>query len=144
MDYLERKDAENEAKLREQGEVIIQLKAKMDAKLESIHSSSRPSRDKLVTDLRSSINSINNMYLYRGVAPSDDSPTRAVAPSSCRELSMIGHILDGLYLVQNPDTKKVETVFCTFGTSSKSDWRMKLASYHYTHLVLIIIYTSDH
>jgi len=52
---------------------------------------------------------------------SGDSSTKEVAPSSCRELSMIAYILDGLYLVQNPDTKKVETVFCTFGiTSSKS------------------------
>ncbi len=51
---------------------------------------------------------------------SDDSSTRAVAPSSCRDLSLVGHSLDGLYLVQNLDTKKVETVLCDFGTSSRS------------------------
>ena len=91
----------------------------MDAKLESIHSSSRPSRDELISDIRSSVND-NKIHLYREDGMSDDSSIRAViAPSSCRGLSMIGHILDGLYLVQNSDTKKVETVFCTFGTSSK-------------------------
>ena len=92
----------------------------MDAKLEFIQSTG-PSHDAaLVNDLhRSHSNKMNSNY--RKAGPSDDSSIRAVAPSSCRELSMIGHILDGLYLVQNPDTKKVETVFCTFGiTSSKS------------------------
>ena len=118
MDYLERKDTENEAKIREQGEEIIQFKAKMDAKMESIQSSG-PSRDELVTELRSSKD--NTMgSLYRKEGSSDDSSTRAVKPSSCRDLSLIGHILDGLYLVQNVDTKKVETVFCDFGTTSKS------------------------
>ena len=118
MDYLERKDTETEVKLREQGEEIIQLKAKMGAKLESIQSSG-PSRDELVTELRSSKD--NTMgSLYRKEGSSDDSSTRAVKPSSCRDLSLIGYILDGLYLVQNLDTKKVETVFCDFGTSSKS------------------------
>ena len=119
MDHLERKDAQNEAKLREQGEVIIQLQAKMDVQLESIHSPFRPSRYELVTDHHSSIND-NKINLYKEKGPSDDSSTRAAAPSSCRGLSMIGYILDGLYLVQNPDAKKVETVFCTFGNSSKS------------------------
>jgi len=28
-------------------------------------------------------------------------------PSSCRQLSTIGHYLDGIYLVANPDTNKV-------------------------------------
>lgn len=36
-------------------------------------------------------------------------------PSSCRQLSTIGHSLDGIYLVSNPDTNKIETVYCVFG-----------------------------
>jgi len=31
-----------------------------------------------------------------------------VPPSSCRQLSTIGHNLDGLYLIANPDTNKIE------------------------------------
>jgi len=50
---------------------------------------------------------------------SDGSSTRAITPSSCRDLSLLGHSLDGLYLVQNVDTNKVETVLCNFGTSRK-------------------------
>jgi len=117
--YLERKDTQNEVKLRRQGEEINQLKTKIDTKLESIQSAGPVFRDELFTELRSSkgnqMGSLNRKEVF-----SDDSSTRAVVPSSCRDLSLIGHILDGLYLVQNVDTKKVETVFCDFGTSSKS------------------------
>jgi len=40
-------------------------------------------------------------------------------PSSCRQLSTIGHYLDGIYLVANPDTNKIETVHCEFGSSTR-------------------------
>jgi len=40
-------------------------------------------------------------------------------PSSCRQLSSIGHYLDGIYLVANPDTNKIETVYCEFGSSTR-------------------------
>lgn len=40
-------------------------------------------------------------------------------PSSCRQLSTIGHYLDGIYLVANPDTNKIETVYCEFGSSTR-------------------------
>jgi len=46
-----------------------------------------------------------------------DSPPR-IPPSSCRQLSTIGHYLDGIYLVANPDTNKIETVYCEFGSST--------------------------
>jgi len=49
----------------------------------------------------------------------DDSSPR-LPPSSCRQLSTIGHYLDGIYLVANPDTKKIETVFCDFGSSTRT------------------------
>ena len=35
-------------------------------------------------------------------------------PSSCQELAMLEHYLDGIYLVKNKGTKKIETVFCKF------------------------------
>jgi len=118
VDYLERKDAENEAKIRRQEGEIIQIKAKVDVQLETINPSV-PSHDELIPDLRSS--NYNMMgSIHRKQDSSDDSSTRAVLPSSCRDLSLIGHSLNGLYLVQNLDTKKIETVFCNFGTSSKS------------------------
>ena len=40
-------------------------------------------------------------------------------PSSCRQLSTIGHYLDGIYLVANPDTNKIEAVYCDFGSSTR-------------------------
>lgn len=40
-------------------------------------------------------------------------------PSSCADLQAIGHSLDGFYLVKNPTTRKIETIFCDFVTSGK-------------------------
>jgi len=47
---------------------------------------------------------------------SDSSPR--LPPSSCRQLSTIGHFLDGIYLVANPETKKIEAIYCEFGSST--------------------------
>ena len=52
-------------------------------------------------------------------AVSGDSSTRAVRTTSCKDLALIGHNIDGLYHVQNVDTNKIETVFCDFGTLGK-------------------------
>jgi len=41
-------------------------------------------------------------------------------PSSCRQLSNIGHFLDGIYLVANPDTNKIETVYCDFTGTTRN------------------------
>ena len=48
-----------------------------------------------------------------GGKPDDQLPK--LPPSSCRQLSTIGHYLDGIYLVANPDTNKIETIYCYFG-----------------------------
>jgi len=90
----------------------------MAAKLESIQSAEPYSHDELVAEIRSSKDNTMGSP-YRQEDPSNDSSTRAVVPSSCRDLALIGHNLDGLYLVQNVDTKRVETVYCDFGTTSK-------------------------
>ena len=48
---------------------------------------------------------------------SDSSPR--LPPSSCRQLSTIGHYLDGIYMVANPDTNKIEAIYCEFGSSTR-------------------------
>ena len=40
-------------------------------------------------------------------------------PSSCKDLEMLDHYLDGLYLVKNKQTKKIQTVFCKFSADDK-------------------------
>ncbi len=40
-------------------------------------------------------------------------------PSSCQELAMLDYYLNGLYLVKNKQTKKIQTVFCTFLADNK-------------------------
>jgi len=40
-------------------------------------------------------------------------------PTSCRQLAFIGHHLNGIYLIANPDTNKTETVYCDFGANRK-------------------------
>jgi len=106
VDHLEGKGPESEAKIRNQDGEMTQLKETIVAK-----------HDKLVTDFLPS-NDKKMSSIYRREISSGDSSTRAVVPSSCRELSLIGHSLDGLYLVQNQDTNKIETVYCDFGTLS--------------------------
>jgi len=42
-------------------------------------------------------------------------------PSSCKELQLLGHKLNGLYLIQTSQSnqvKKIETVFCDFQSST--------------------------
>jgi len=50
---------------------------------------------------------------------SEQDSSLRLPPSSCRQLSTIGHYLDGIYLVANPDTNKIETIYCDFGGSSR-------------------------
>lgn len=45
---------------------------------------------------------------------------RLLPPASCRQLSIIGHYLDGFYLVANPNTNKIETVYCDFAGSTSN------------------------
>jgi len=40
-------------------------------------------------------------------------------PSSCQDLAMLDYYLDGLYLVKNQETKKIQTVFCKFSADNK-------------------------
>jgi len=59
----------------------------------------------------------NSTSSNKNDAKSDSSPR--LPPSSCRQLSTIGHYLDGIYLVANADTNKIETVYCEFQGSTR-------------------------
>jgi len=63
-------------------------------------------------------NQMNNKAEIGNVI-SNGFPPRSLPPSSCRQLSTIGHYLDGIYLIANPDTNKIETVYCDFGSSTR-------------------------
>jgi len=107
VDLLEARNVENEATILKQGEKIIKLeKSKMDGR--KLIESDRLAPALLSTDYNG----------QRSSNSDEDSSTKAIAPSSCRELSLLGHSLDGLYLVQNVETNKIQTVLCNFGTSS--------------------------
>ena len=109
VDLLESKNAENESKIGLQNNVIY------SNELNSEHSIGAPNERPLhsVED--------NKIGLNNGkIGSSGDSSTRMIVPSSCRKLAIAGHSFDGLYLVQNPNSRKIEAVFCDFGTSGKS------------------------
>ena len=40
-------------------------------------------------------------------------------PSTCQELALLEYYLDGLYLVKNKQTNKVQIVFCKFSEEDK-------------------------
>ena len=40
-------------------------------------------------------------------------------PSSCQDLAMLDYHLDGLYLVKNQQTQRIQTVFCKFSADNK-------------------------
>jgi len=145
VDLLESKNAENEVKIGlqeaknvQQENEIIKLKTKMDAKLECDHSAGH-SNDENNVHHSNELNSEHSLGALIDERPlhsieskdigllnnrkggsSGDSSARAIVPSSCRELATAGHSIDGLYLVQNSDSRKIEAVFCDFGTSGKS------------------------
>ncbi len=108
VDLLEAKNFVNEAKIKEQEEEILKLKTK----IESDHFPTSFNDERV---LHSTDNKTNRMN--KNLVASDDSSARAYIPSSCRELGIAGHSLDGLYLVQNVDNNQIQTVFCEFGTS---------------------------
>lgn len=142
FDQLAAQNSENVAKINlleaknvKQEEEIIKLKTKINAKLESdmvffdnkhvLHSTEFDSEhlrgplneEPILNTIENKLktNLINRKENFSG----DSSIIRATVPSSCRELSLIGHSLDGFYLVKNVDTNKIQTVYCEFGTSGK-------------------------
>lgn len=115
IDRLQAKNVENEAKMAKQEEEIVKLKAKIDVEVVADHFYDTSFDDDQL--LHSSID--HNKQASFTERKESSSSARAILPSSCRDLGLIGHSLDGLYLVQNQDTKKIEAVYCDFGTSAK-------------------------
>lgn len=113
MNLLEARNVANEAK-------IAKLEGKIEMKpIERAEETSLDGETMKIISLENLLNEPNDS-IKKSSVNSDDSSTRAIAaPSSCRDLSILGHSLDGLYLVQNVDTNKIESVLCNFGTSSK-------------------------
>jgi len=93
MDHLE-------SKIAEQSEEIIKLKATIDTQLEC---------------------NLSHLMNVKESSTAGDCTTvrKPIVPASCRELAIMGHSNHGLYLVQNRDTKKIETIFCDFRTLGK-------------------------
>ena len=90
----------------QQDEEINQLKKKLH-----LADSIQPNSSLDGEDRKMKINSADNLI-------SDDSSPR-LPPSSCWQLSTIGHYLDGIYLIANQETNKIETVYCDFGSSTR-------------------------
>lgn len=99
---------------REQGHEIISLKEKI-ASMESVRV--QPSHADHFSYLAD-----KNMAVEKG--PSDEFALR-IAPTSCLDLSRVGHSLDGIYMVANKVSKRIEAHFCDFGTT-----RMSFLSYY--------------
>jgi len=55
-------------------------------------------------------------------------------PSSCQDLAMLDYYLDGLYLVKNKQTKKIQTVFCKFSVDNQG--RMNSFISHASKLIV--------
>jgi len=77
------------------------------------------SKVKHETISKSNAHEKDNFYHGIGDTRSSDSSSR-LPPSSCRQLSTIGHYLDGIYLIANPDTNKIETVYCEFTGTTRN------------------------
>ncbi len=121
VNLLEAKNTNNEVEI----QLLETKNVKKEEKIDFLEAKYLIKVDDIVK-LRAEINSIpeyrnipastngdlNNNKIYSGYLS-----TRAAGPSSCNDLSLKGHILDGIYLVQNPEPKKIETIFCDIGTS---------------------------
>ena len=118
VDLLEARNIENvdilTAKITQQEEELGKLRVKIDSNLDTCCHA--PFNDREIH--RNNKDNKMSSAINKGESLSGYSSTRA-SPSSCRELSLAGHYLNGLYLVKNQDAKKIETVLCTFGTVGK-------------------------
>ena len=87
INRLEEKNSRNEAKIAEQDNEIKKLKARINTNIET------------------------------NPLPRPPYSTGASVPSSCNDLATSGQSSNGLYLIKNEGTKKIEAVSCSFGPS---------------------------
>ena len=126
LDGLQAKTEELSIQLKEEKTHRINLQAvneellsknqKLEEKVDFLMiQTTKTNRQKEETSL---LKNTNDYIIEPKNSKSVDSPR--APPSSCRQLSTIGHYLDGIYLVANPDSNKIETVYCEFGSSTRN------------------------
>jgi len=93
---------------RDQSKRIDQLEQKL-AMLQNTPSTSPGLTRGIENDKLKNMASSNNNQVSKSSTP----------PSSCQELAMLDYYLDGLYLVKNKQTKKIQTVFCKFSAGNE-------------------------
>jgi len=110
ISFLESTNAESKIRIGNLEAKIGRLEEKSSEKLAKLDllEATIAEQDKAITKLKTKIfsnpvNPITHGFSKKGI------------PSSCSELAKRGHSSDGLYLVKNHGTKKIETVFCNFG-----------------------------
>ncbi len=64
-------------------------------------------------------------------------------PSSCQDLEMLNYYLDGLYLVKNQHTKKIQTVFCQFTAPSIGRAYFRNTKSHYPFIFFLLFTVSQ-
>jgi len=114
MDQLEAENAENKIRIgRLEGKVahLEENSSKKSAKM-GLLEATNAEQDKEISKLKTKV-------VLKPVDLISPGFSKKEMPSSCSELGEMGHSLNGIYLVKNPGTKKIETVFCTFGTTRK-------------------------
>ena len=93
----------------EQNQRFERLESEFQAKIDLL----RAEQDEEIRLLK------NKPFIKKNSMPIESDSSPRLPPSSCRQLSTIGHFLDGIYLVANPDTKKIEAIYCEFGSSTR-------------------------
>ena len=116
---------ENESK---QDQEIVSLKEQI-SRLESINAASRyPS-------------SFENNITHKNQPFSDNVSTRSAVPTSCGDLGWrLGHSLDGLYLIQREDNRRIEIVNCEFRLPSYSN--IFYSSIKILEIIIILFQTN--
>ena len=99
---------------RDQSKRINQLEQKLATLQNTPRASSALTRGSYQDKMKNGASSNNNGQVSKASIP----------PSSCQELSLLDYYLDGLYLVKNKQTKKIQTVFCKFSDGNRG--RMNL------------------
>jgi len=94
---------------KEQSRRIDQLEQKLATLENTPPASSALTRGNNKGKMKSGVSNNNDGQVSKGSTP----------PSSCQELAVLNHYLDGLYLVKNKQTKKIQTDFCKFSAGNQ-------------------------
>jgi len=93
---------------RDQSKKIDQLEQKL-ARLENTPPASAALAKGNNKDMKYGASNKNDGQVSKALTP----------PSSCQDLAMLHYYLDGLYLVKNEQTKKIQTAFCKFSAGNQ-------------------------